>query len=136
MIHDGACLCGAVRYRAMIEPVDVGYCHCRMCQISSGAPVLAWASFAIDCFTYVRGEPASYRSSARGCREFCPDCGSQLAFRDERTPELVDVNVGTLSDPSAVSPAYHIWYASRIAWFETTDHLPRYPGDRPDSTMD
>ena len=39
---DGGCLCGAVRYAALGPPVDAGYCHCRICQRSSGTPVLTW----------------------------------------------------------------------------------------------
>ena len=39
--HVGGCLCGTIRYRLMSEPVDPGYCHCRMCQRFSGAPVMA-----------------------------------------------------------------------------------------------
>lgn len=136
MSYDGGCLCGAIGYQATREPVNVGYCHCRMCQVSSGAPILPWASFATDSFAYVQGEPVGYRSSPRGQREFCRKCGSQLTFRDAQTPGVVDVNIGTLSEPAAVSPTYHIWYASRIDWFETTDDLPRYPGALPDPEQD
>ena len=34
----GGCLCGGVRYESENRPVDVSYCHCRMCQQSSGNP--------------------------------------------------------------------------------------------------
>ena len=34
----GGCLCGAVRYLSTKAPVDVSFCHCRMCQKSSGNP--------------------------------------------------------------------------------------------------
>ncbi len=35
-ITDG-CLCGAVRYESSEPPSDSNYCHCRMCQRTSGA---------------------------------------------------------------------------------------------------
>ena len=38
---EGGCLCGRVRYRVMAAPLDGAYCHCRMCQKSSGAPLQA-----------------------------------------------------------------------------------------------
>ncbi|WP_119460186.1 GFA family protein [Rhodospirillaceae bacterium SYSU D60014] len=41
---DGGCLCGAIRYRVSTPPLQAGYCHCRLCQRSTGAPVLSWAS--------------------------------------------------------------------------------------------
>src|SRR5262245_36008069 len=62
----GGCLCGAIRYETDVAPIDTGYCHCRMCQRASGAPVLAWASFPIDAFRYTAGAPQAYVSSAIG----------------------------------------------------------------------
>ncbi len=35
----GGCLCGAVRYESEEPPTDSNYCHCRICQRTSGAPV-------------------------------------------------------------------------------------------------
>src|SRR6202035_3322444 len=40
----GRCLCGAVRYKLESAPFDAGYCHCRICQLASGAPVMAFAT--------------------------------------------------------------------------------------------
>ena len=37
---EGGCLCGAVRYRISAAPSHTDYCHCRMCQRSTGAPVV------------------------------------------------------------------------------------------------
>jgi hypothetical protein len=130
--HSGGCLCGAVRYVA-VGAIDAGYCHCRMCQRSSGAPVLAWASFPSGSFSYESGEVACHRSSSHGAREFCRDCGTQLLFRDSRTPERLDINLGSLDDPTALPPQYHTWTTSRIAWFDTADELPRFEDDGPDA---
>ena len=128
---EGGCLCGSLRYCARGEPVDVGYCHCRMCQRSSGAPALAWASFPADAFGYTEGTPANYRSSSKARREFCQKCGTQIAFREDGGA-TVDLNVGSLDRPAALAPQYHIWTESRIPWFDTADALPRYPDAGPD----
>jgi hypothetical protein len=37
-------MCGAVRYELKSEPFDCGWCHCRTCQLNSGAPAMAFAS--------------------------------------------------------------------------------------------
>jgi hypothetical protein len=126
----GGCLCGALRYEAH-DPIDAGYCHCRLCQRSSGAPVLAWAGIPIARFSYATGTPASYRSSSHGVRDFCARCGTQIAFRDTDSATRVDVNVATLDDPGAIEPEYHIWVASRVPWLEIADDLPRYADEGP-----
>jgi hypothetical protein len=127
----GGCLCERLRYAARALPIDVGYCHCRVCQRSSGAPVLAWASFPTDSFGYTQGSPASYRSSPRATREFCANCGTQIVFREDGHSR-VHLNVASLDRPDALSPQYHIWTESRIPWFDTVDSLPRYPDAGPD----
>jgi hypothetical protein len=93
--------------------------------------VLAWASFPKDAFRYAEGTPGSYRSSSGASREFCPKCGTQIAFRDDGSP-TVDLNMGSLDRPDALTPEYHIWTESRIPWFDTRDDLPRYPDAGPD----
>jgi hypothetical protein len=125
---EGGCLCGAVRYRIDAAPRNSDFCHCRMCRRAAGAPVVARLTVPNADFAWTRGNPAVYRSSAETERLFCPACGTQLALRDE--PDHLDVTLVSLDDPEAVRPSYHIWTASRIAWFDTADDLPRYPENR------
>ncbi len=40
----GGCMCGAVRYELKSDPFDCGWCHCRTCQLNSGAPAMVFAS--------------------------------------------------------------------------------------------
>lgn len=126
-VHHGGCLCGAVRFEAAGAPGDVGYCHCRMCQRSSGAPAQVWAEFPADKVRYGASEPAVYVSSPEGRRHFCAACGSQLAFADDVG---VSINVCCLDDPEALPPQLHIWTESKVGWFETADCLPRWKQGR------
>ena len=87
---DGGCLCRAVRYRISAAPIDAGYCHCRMCQRSAGAPVVAWLTMASEGFAWTKGAPAVYRSSPEAERLFCGACGTQMVFRADAEP-FVDV---------------------------------------------
>jgi hypothetical protein len=127
----GGCLCGRLRYEAR-DPIDAGYCHCRLCQRSSGAPVLAWASFPTAGFSFTEGKPESYRSSPAGLRDFCTNCGTQIAFRGTAKPTRIDVNIASLDDPASIKPEYHIWVGSRVPWFHIDDDLPRYSDEGPD----
>jgi hypothetical protein len=134
MHRSGGCLCGALRYRITGAPIDAGYCHCRLCQRSTGAPVLAWATLPIASFAWERGAPRSYASSERGIRDFCARCGTQILFRRPGAPPTLDVNLASLDDPAAIAPEYHIWTQSRVRWLLLADALPRYDDDGPDRT--
>lgn len=129
---EGGCHCGAVRYRVSPCEGDSAYCHCRMCQKTAGAPALAWMSIPMAAFAFVKGAPKIYRSGPASQREFCGDCGTQLLYRGDHG-RTVDINTVTLDDPGLAPPQYHIWRMSRIDWFETTDHLPRFDDQGPDN---
>jgi hypothetical protein len=129
---EGGCHCGAIRYHASGEPIETVYCHCRDCQRTTGAPVLAWTAFAREHFEYTRGTPNIYRSSAEAQREFCGQCGAQILFRQDLPTDSIDVNVGSLDQPDATTPNHHTWTASRISWFETADDLPRFEEEAPE----
>lgn len=130
-MYEGGCLCGALRFCASAAPVATGYCHCTLCRRSTGAPVLAWASFPVAAFRYTKGRAAIYASSSWGHREFCNACGTQIAFRKSDGAETVDVNVGSVDEPSPLRPQCHIHTDDRIPWFDTDDALPRHPGPEP-----
>lgn len=126
MKYVGGCCCGALRYESSSPPEECGYCHCRLCQRTTAAPAIVFASFPVESFQYLSGQPSIYQSSTTGNREYCSKCGTQIAFRGVGNVETVDVNVGSLDDPSIVSPEYHIWCQSQIDWFEVDDDLPKY----------
>lgn len=123
---EGGCLCGAVRYRSTVAPVRGVMCHCEMCRKHSGAPALAFVHFPSDSFAWIGTQPAWYRSSAFADRSFCPRCGSTLGMREQVPADRVQVCIGSLDEPDRVRLDDHVWRRSRVAWFETSDELPRF----------
>lgn len=71
--------------------------------------------------------------TAFGRRRFCSRCGTPLTIEVDYQPETIDFTVATLDDPDAVAPGFHIFRASKVAWFETADELPRHARFRPDT---
>ncbi|MBI2970701.1 MAG: GFA family protein [Gammaproteobacteria bacterium] len=131
-VIEGGCHCGAIRYRITGELIDAGYCHCDICRQTTGAPVLAWASFPVETFEYLEGAPVVYPSSEWGQREFCGTCGAQLCYREAQDPITIDINIGCLDDPEMFEPEYHVFAAEQLDWLEIDDDLPRYEGTEPD----
>ncbi len=131
----GGCACGALRYRLASAPFDAGWCHCRICQLVSGAPAMAFASVPAGDLVFVEGreQVRRFKSSSFGHRLFCGSCGTPIAMQVDHQPETIDFSVTTLDDPDAVAPGFHIFYASKIAWFDTADDLPRHDRFRPDT---
>ena len=126
MALTGGCLCGAVRYEAKGEPYSSGVCHCRTCQQSNGAPMVAFFSNKRADFS-LTGEVKDYRSSDHAVRRFCGACGTHVLFDDARYPDEIDIATATLDDPAAVPPTFHIWARSMIPWVKLNDGLPVYP---------
>jgi hypothetical protein len=131
----GGCACGAVRYELRSEPWDTGWCHCRTCQLNSGSPAMVFASVAPHDLVWTNGgdKVKSFKSSSFGRREYCGECGTPFLMIVDHQPETVDFSVATLDEPDAVAPGFHIFYASKIAWFETADELPRHARFRSDT---
>jgi len=125
-IHEGGCLCGAVRYRASAAPLRGVICHCELCRRHSGAPCLAFVHFPVEAFEWLGAEPSWYRSSQFAERGFCSTCGSTLGMREDVLSGRVQVCVGSLDRPGAIQIHDHVWVGSRIPWFEVADHLPRF----------
>jgi hypothetical protein len=130
-MYEGGCLCGALRFQSQVRPVDAGYCHCTLCRRSTGATVLAWASFPAESFAYTQGQPAEYASSDWGHREFCSRCGTQICFRMTDGATTVDVNVGCMDNPTEFPPEHHLYAKDRVTWFDTADDLPRHAESKP-----
>ena len=120
----GGCLCGAVRYTAA-NLSDPGWCHCRQCQRFSGAPAMVWADCDKADFS-VKGPVARIKSSSHAHRMFCLYCGASLYMVDDAEAGRIEIAVGTLDQPERIRPEFHIWDASRLAWFDVPDHLPRH----------
>jgi hypothetical protein len=53
-----------------------------------------------------------------------------MYYRTERRPDVIDLYLGTLSEPEAIAPQCHVHAVEQLPWFEVLDDLPRYPGSR------
>jgi hypothetical protein len=129
MIREGGCLCGAVRFKAEGEPLNVRICHCRNCQKAMGSPYFARALFPQTALT-VEGATSRYPTSPRLERVFCPKCGTRLfAWRTDGS--VAGVALAGFDDRNAFQPTEHIWTSSKMDWVRIDDGLKQYPESVP-----
>lgn len=127
-LRTGACLCGEVRFTLTGEPVGARLCWCRDCQhlAGNGTANAMFPSSAIE----VSGPVADYLRTADSGnqvrRRFCARCGSHLFADSSGRPGLTVVRLGTLDDPSSITPTANIWAASAPAWACLDPALERF----------
>ena len=126
----GGCYCGQIRYEAGGAPFHETNCHCSICRRTTGAAFVTWFSVPRSQFRLVSGEPTQFRSTSRGSRSFCPQCGTQLTFAHDDFPDEIDVTTCSLDDPDALPPKDHMYLSSKLQWVELADGLPGYPESR------
>jgi hypothetical protein len=123
----GGCLCGDIRYEIVKPAIDSGYCHCKMCQRFSGAPVIAGPTFPRDGVRFTKGQPTYYRSSAIAERGFCPRCGSSLTYKPllRRWTDWIFIFGGSIDGGFEFPPEWHLGIESHVPWLSIRDDLPR-----------
>ena len=122
---EGECLCGAVGWRYEGEPTWACYCHCDDCRRNCAAPVVGFIGVPLARFEW-RGVPRQYESSPGVTRHFCGTCGTPMAFEAERYAGEIHVYAGSLLDPQAFKPQFHVHYDERLEWLNIHDDLPRH----------
>ncbi len=119
----GGCLCGAVRYEARPEERAGYYCHCRMCQLAVGNTRAAFFNLLKSQVRWTATAPATYASSRFARRGFCGRCGTPLSF-EYLGSKRMDLTVGSLDEPGAITPASHFAVESRLPGWHAADGLP------------
>lgn len=123
-VHEGGCLCGAVRFRAQGAPQRTLICHCRICSQHTGAPFVLLGVFARDAVS-VSGETLGYRSSEHVLRLRCANCGSQFGIIGEKSG-VMEIYSGCLDDPQALAPEYEIFTVHRPHWLPRIGGIPHH----------
>lgn len=125
----GGCICGAVSYEILSDPVGAGNCHCRSCQRSVGTaymPVL-FVPFQALVITGKYKEYATQSASGNTMnRGFCPQCGTALFGRNSGSDTIRPVNAATLDDPSIYQPHMNFWVSDAQPWDFMNPDLPKF----------
>jgi hypothetical protein len=125
-MHQGSCLCGAIKFEVAgtLEPMDA--CHCTQCRKWSGHFLVA-VDVPRDSLTVHGSEHLKwFHSSGKVRRGFCSHCGSSLFFDplDRAKHDWTAVCMGAFEAPTNTNIATHIFVAEKGDYYEITDGLP------------
>ncbi len=124
----GGCQCRVHRYTVRLEKPEGYFCHCRMCQQAFGNIFATFINVSVNDVSWDTCEPTYYQSSRIARRGFCASCGTPLTFQFLEATYM-DLSVGSLDEPGAVSPTEHTGIESRVASWHA-------PGPLPESRID
>jgi hypothetical protein len=117
--YTGGCLCGALRYEAVGEPLGSGHCYCVDCRRASGSGFIPFMGFKADAVRFT-GEARQFRSKAanggEAVRNRCAVCMSLVFGGEIGKSDSYTLYAGSLDDPSAFHPTIAIFAAGRPPW--------------------
>jgi hypothetical protein len=117
---EGACCCGAVRYRLLSAPMFVHCCHCTDCQRHTGSAFAINALIETDRIEILSGTPKPISMPTESGRPHdiyrCPTCQVAVWSDYGRRPNLRFVRVATLERPHPIQPDVHIFVRSKLPW--------------------
>src|SRR5262245_51568574 len=119
--HQGRCACGAVTFEFDTDPDFIAVCHCLDCKKASGGEAATWFGVPESDFTLTAGSPGAFTSIADSGqpldRNFCPRCAARLyTSKLGSFPGLVFVQLGSLTDPTGITPKLEMFVKRRLPW--------------------
>lgn len=125
----GRCHCGAISYRAEIDPEKVLICHCEDCQSLSSTSFRTVVPTPGEKIEFTSGQAKTYvkigLSGARREQGFCGTCGSAIYATSEGDgPKLYSLRVGIMDQKALLVPKIQKFLRSAMPWLKTIASLP------------
>lgn len=123
--HTGHCFCGAVTY-SYDPPVKwMAHCHCESCRRATSSAFTSYFCVRDGQWQWTGAKPQTYESSPDVWRDFCPTCGSSMAYRAKRYPGEIHFHAATLTADTHFIPTIHVHADEAVDWVQLGDNLRR-----------
>ena len=126
----GGCACGKLRYRLASGPMFVHCCHCSDCQRQTGSAFVLNALIETDRVELVSGETQAIEVPTDSGRPHaiwrCAACKVAVWSHYGGVQKLSFVRVGTLDEPSRLTPDVHIYTRSKLPWVALPAGVPAF----------
>ncbi len=135
MDASASCLCGAVRFRFVGEPLAFYQCHCTDCQKQTGSAFGLSLVASAEHVVLISGQPREFRVSMPDGRvkrgRFCSECAARVWGEPIKWPQLRVLRPGTFQASLPFEPVGDIWTSSAQPWVALTQgpHFPAQPED-------
>jgi len=137
-IHEGGCLCGAVRYQVTGTPEVASICHCRYCQLRSGSTFGVSVYFSQDQVQLGNGAVKTHHLTTASGRafdtRFCTNCGTTVWWTIGTRPNSIGISGGTFDPPTFWYPIDREVFTRSSASFvciESPEHFDTHPAFNP-----
>ena len=129
----GGCFCREIEYEAEIDENLIGICHCRDCQILSGAPYRMSTGLPLGNLKVTKGTPNRFSkvadSGATRVMAFCGTCGTHL-FAEPADPNaqnaFVSIRLASADQFADLKPTGEIYCQSRVPWLSAMEGLAQF----------
>jgi len=127
----GGCFCKAIQYRIKTGISMAVNCHCNVCRKAGGGAFSSHAVVRERRFEIVSGEEnlSSFHLGESVTKHFCRHCGTPVFNSNKRYPGHRMVALGSLDDPTVVTPTANIHCDSQLSWVTLDEQLQNFPQD-------
>src|ERR1051326_965529 len=98
-MHQGSCLCGAIRFEVDGDLPGPDACHCTQCRKHSGHFFVSTDVKRPAARTHAEEKTTWFRSSEKVRGGFCSTCGSSL-FWDPIERDFIGIAMGAFESPT------------------------------------
>jgi len=127
---EGGCACAGVRYLIKSNPLFVHCCHCRDCQRQTGSAFVLNALIESERVELSSGQLQRFEMPTDSGKPHgifrCVSCGTAVWSEYGGLSVLRFIRVGTLDDPTALSPDVHIYTRSKLPWVRLPEGVPSF----------
>ena len=124
----GACFCKTVQYQITSAiPLAVN-CHCNNCKKINGGAFASLAVVKEKRLEITAGKEylATYQLSENLAKHFCSRCGTPIFNRNSCYPGRCMVALGSLDDPTVVTPTVNVHCENRLSWVLLDDKMQNF----------
>jgi len=127
-VHTGTCACKAVQYTVDGRIKSVVNCHCNLCKKITGGAFETIALVSERNLKITSGEEylIRYALTNNADKYFCKVCGTPIYNQNKRVPGNSMIHIGSLDNPSSLSPTINLHCNSMLSWVREISALENY----------